>query len=405
MDTAIILTDLDTLDPTPMAPSATVADALAAVLARGHAPQTYMEYRRDIDHFLTCIGAGVTLPLTDLPTMLSLLQQDTDLRARVNATLPTLCRVTAAVVRLYLDLLERPDGRSDRSRRKPRREDGGLAAGTITRRLTPIRLLFRRLQRHGLLRYNPLDDLRTPQADEDTHPIYLSYAEWQHLDQSLHGPTLRDMRDRALFACMVRTGLRAREVLGMTVEALTQVDAVWTVTVQVKGGRHRRIKLPTDVKQCIDHYLEAAEISTGPIWRRVRPVGPKGGGASGVQGYRVYEHLHYAGLYKILQERVRAAGLSQAFRPHATRHTFAVLAWKGGAATDQIQEQLGHRDIRTTQGYLHETNTLEQNAVDYVGQHAGSSEEHLIDAVLQLREAGLDPQQIKELVRAQRPQR
>ncbi len=405
MDTAIILTDSDTLDPAHMASSSTVADALAAVLARGHAPQTYTEYRRDIDHFLACIGADVTLPPTDLPTLLLLLQQDTALRAQINATLPTLCRVTVAVMRLYLELLERPDGRSGRSRRKSRRADGGLAASTITRRLTPIRLLFTYLQRHGLVRFNPLDDLHAPQADEDTQPIYLAYDEWQHLEQSLQGPTLRDMRDRALLSFMVRTGLRAREVLGMTVAAMAQVDHVWTVTVQVKGGRHRRIKVPNDVKQLIDHYLDAAGISTGPIWRRVRPVGPKGGGACGVQAYRVYEHLHYAGLYKILQERVRAAGLSQAFRPHATRHTFAVLAWKGGAATDQIQEQLGHRDIRTTQGYLHETNTLAQNAVDYVGQHAGSSDKRLIAAVLQLRDAGLDPEQIKELVRSQRPQR
>ena len=52
---------------------------------------------------------------------------------------------------------------------------------------------------------------------------------------------------------------------------------------------------------------------------------------------------------------------------HDTRRTFAKLAYKGGAALDQVSLTLGHESLATTQRYL----GLEQDLTDAPCDHLG----------------------------------
>jgi hypothetical protein len=61
---------------------------------------------------------------------------------------------------------------------------------------------------------------------------------------------------------------------------------------------------------------------------------------------------HLIGLQKIW-DRVRAkAGLQDA-RLHDLRHSYASMAIANGAGLAEVKELLGHRDIATTQRYVH----------------------------------------------------
>lgn len=53
--------------------------------------------------------------------------------------------------------------------------------------------------------------------------------------------------------------------------------------------------------------------------------------------------------------------------PHDLRRTFAKLAYKGGAALDQIQLSLGHSSIRTTENYLGVEQDLTDAPCDRLG--------------------------------------
>ncbi len=57
--------------------------------------------------------------------------------------------------------------------------------------------------------------------------------------------------------------------------------------------------------------------------------------------------------------------------PHDLRRTFAKLAYKGGAALDQIQLSLGHESIQTTEAYLGVEQDLTDAPCDHLGLRLG----------------------------------
>jgi len=64
-------------------------------------------------------------------------------------------------------------------------------------------------------------------------------------------------------------------------------------------------------------------------------------------------HLHVNSLEKAVKAAVRETGLTKQITPHTFRHSFATHLLETGHNIKQVQELLGHKDIRTTMIYLH----------------------------------------------------
>jgi integron integrase len=71
------------------------------------------------------------------------------------------------------------------------------------------------------------------------------------------------------------------------------------------------------------------------------------------EGIKRRHHLHVDSLQKAVKEAVRRAGLTKQITPHTFRHSFATRLLETGNNIKQVQELLGHKDIRTTMIYLH----------------------------------------------------
>jgi len=63
-------------------------------------------------------------------------------------------------------------------------------------------------------------------------------------------------RDYAILLLLARLGLRAREVVRLTLEDLDWQAGL--ITVRGKGGRHSKMPVPLDVGQAIADYLRNA---------------------------------------------------------------------------------------------------------------------------------------------------
>ncbi len=174
--------------------------------------------------------------------------------------------------------------------------------------------------------------------------------------------TLKGLRDRAILAVMVGGGLRRAEVARLAWGDVQMREARWVIVDLVgKGNRVRTVPIPSWVKVALDAWREGVAFALGS-WpdeeRRVFVSINKGSAISG-------RELTPQAVYNIVAQYAEEAGLQVA--AHDLRRTFAKLAYKGGAALDQIQLTLGHSSIRTTEQYLGVEQNLTQAPCDVLG--------------------------------------
>jgi site-specific recombinase XerD len=159
--------------------------------------------------------------------------------------------------------------------------------------------------------------------------------------------TLRGLRDTALFALMLSTGIRAAEAAALAREDLRQTLG-GELALHVRHGKGDKARLiPYGAMDWVLVVLEA--------WMRAADIG---GGAVFRGFYRGYTTVRETGLttraiQDILAEYpVSVDGELITLTPHDLRRTYAKLMYSAGVDLLSIQQNLGHADSKTTLGYI-----------------------------------------------------
>jgi site-specific recombinase XerD len=144
-------------------------------------------------------------------------------------------------------------------------------------------------------------------------------------------------RDYAILLLMARLGLRAGEVVKMTLD-----DLDWTcaeIVVHGKCQHEARLPLPTDVGAALVNYLRYVrpDSSTRRVFIRTRA--PRRG-------------LKASAINPVVRGALRRAGLNPEFKgSHLLRHSLATNLQRRGATLTEIGQLLRHNDLTTTQIY------------------------------------------------------
>jgi site-specific recombinase XerD len=235
----------------------------------------------------------------------------------------------------------------------------GLAPSSINQRLSAIRKLAAEASDNGALDLQIAGGIRAVKGARQEGRRTGNWLTREQAQSWLTAPdtrTLKGLRDCALLAVLIGCGLRRAEAANLSFEHVQQRDGRW-VLVDLIGKRDkvRSVPIPNWTKAAIDAWSNRASVGDGLVFRAVN----KGDRIMG-EGITPQAIRNIVADYA---EKLKHKGVA----PHDLRRTFAKLAYKGGAALDQIQLSLGHESIQTTENYL----GVEQDLTDAPCDHLG----------------------------------
>lgn len=265
-------------------------------LERGLSPNTHQAYRQDLQFFLRFL-------------------HDRDIRS-----------INAVSRKHILDFLLRE-------------KDRGRSPSTLSRRLVAIRVFLRYLQHEGLLTSNVTESMDSPKLWKML-PATLSPREVERLLEGPRTEGKNGARDRAILETLYGCGLRVSELAALDVDHV-HFDAGY-LRCTGKGRKERLVPLGGAAAESLKRYLSDIRpaLAGDPAQRRLF-LTRRGTGFS------------RKGLWKLIREHARDAGLGKRVTPHTLRHSFATHLLANDAPLRVIQEMLGHADIATTQIYTH----------------------------------------------------
>ena len=107
---------------------------------------------------------------------------------------------------------------------------------------------------------------------------WLTAEQSQRLWQVPGGERLKEKRDRALLAVLLACGLRRHEAVELNFGHIQQREEHWAIVdMKGKAGHTRTIPMPEWVKDVVDQWIQAANITSGKLFRRVPKIGKNWG--------------------------------------------------------------------------------------------------------------------------------
>jgi len=215
-----------------------------------------------------------------------------------------------------------------------------LESRSVARHLVTLRNFFRHAQMDELIAADPSINLESPKVRRSL-PGYLKLADVEKLMEQPDQTTAQGLRDRAMLEVLYSTGLRVSELTGLKV---ADVDMkVGSVRCIGKGDKERIVPIGRKALGMVEKYLKSG-----------RPqMLQKAAGSTALFVNRRGKPLTRVGVWKILSDYGRHAGLRVGLTPHMLRHSFATHLLERGADLRSVQLMLGHSDISTTQIYTH----------------------------------------------------
>ncbi len=215
----------------------------------------------------------------------------------------------------------------------------GLAASTVSRKISALRAYFGFLGQEGAVEEDPTGRLEAPRRRRPL-PEVLSYPEVERLLAAASGEGPLAFRDRAIVEVLYGSGLRVSELTGLELRDLLLEESL--LRILGKGSKERLVPAGAGARHALARYL-----------RESRPGLDRGEGEGRVFLNHHGRPLGRMGVWKILRGHAERAGLGGRVTPHTLRHSFATHLLEGGADLAAVQEMLGHADISTTEIYTH----------------------------------------------------
>ena len=230
------------------------------------------------------------------------------------------------------------------------------AAVSRGRKLATLKSFFKYLVADGKVKADPAALVKMPKIKQK-EPSFLTEQEYKRLLRTVQKNATKyfKLRDTGIINLLLGMGLRLSELVGLNVGSVNFEDG--TIKVARKGNQERILPANDDVMISVQRYLKTRDdlSFTAPLFLSKRKQRIDGGSV----WYLVKKYLRQAQIEK------------DKLSPHTLRHTFATILLKQGENVLTIKELLSHRNLRTTERYLHITGEDLKTAVGKIDLNAG----------------------------------
>lgn len=212
---------------------------------------------------------------------------------------------------------------------------------TRNRTLSALKSFYRFLTSRGILTSDPAKPVKSIRVKKK-NPVFLSEKEFHALFDHLNGDQgVVARRDQLLLALLLTTGIRVSEVISISFDHITR-DKENRITLEVlrKGQEMDFIYLNTQVSKLFEDFLlerKSVASDSNKVFLSFRNG-----------------RLDRTAVYRLVKKYLTQCGIEKNKKgPHILRHTFATTLMKKNISIFKIKELLNHKNIATTEKYLH----------------------------------------------------
>ncbi len=233
----------------------------------------------------------------------------------------------------------------------------GLAASSISRRLSSIKQFHQFLLLEGLRKDDPTRIINAPKKlrslpkilSINEVDILLKTAQQEaHKEAQGKKQSKRAQRLNLMLELLYATGMRVSELVSLKKNAIMR-DSFF-INIIGKGNRERIVPLNDRARDLLILWIK-----NNPKEKFLFPAKSKSG------------HIKRQVFARELKNLALKAGISpNRVSPHILRHAFASHLLEGGANLRIVQTLLGHADISTTQIYTH---VLDKRLSELISKH------------------------------------
>ena len=245
---------------------------------------------------------------------------------------------------------------------------GDPSSNSISYAMSVLAALFRWLVDKQYVQVNPFSGIKVRGAERgrqlDASRAF-NQTEWEVVRLLADGLQSQPgwseaaaQRLRFLLDFGYATGLRASELVGVTLGRLREENGCWWLEVDGKGAKLANVAVPPLAWAALSRYLVQRKVSAEPHkWDPdTSLVGHFAGDGRGITPARLWAILRkfFSCAGDQLQDSIPAlAAKLRKASPHWMRHTHASHALAAGAELLTVRDNLRHASISTTSTYLH----------------------------------------------------
>ncbi|WP_133965114.1 tyrosine-type recombinase/integrase [Eubacterium limosum] len=259
--------------------------------------------------------------------------------------------------------------------------EDGIKKSTINKKLAAMQNFYKFLCRRsvGLMSYNPFSTdegcirfKNTASQAKTRFPLEVEDIE-NMIDAvpkqcKTKAQELIYTRDRLILQVLFLTGMRREELCRLKVGDVQGYQSKYVVYVIGKGEKGRHLEIPKKTFEGISEYLEMRGLTFHNFDEPLFSSHARNVSSGKLSGATINQLVKkYAELAGIDPDRVS---------PHVFRHTFCTESLRiPGITETDVQDLMGHADIRTLRIYDHIDRTIEHSTAEILAEkiHIGKS--------------------------------